>query len=246
MTSGPAIYRGTVTHRRLRPILHDLRYEVASLLVDIDDLAGGRTPALLSHNRFNLFSIHDRDHGEEAGSIRNFAWDQVRATGLDGDVKRILMLVYPRILGYAFNPLTAYYALDASDRVRLMIYEVHNTFGGRHTYVTKPDGSGAAEGDTAYGVSEKVFRVSPFNAVEGQYGLRATVPGERLSLGVSLATTEGPLLKAYFTGKRHPLTSRGLLAIFVRLPFQSLKVVGGIHWEALKLWLKGLNLQSPP
>lgn len=246
MSVVPAIYVGTVTHRRLRPVAHALHYDVASLLVDVDDLAAGRTPLLLSHNGFNLFSIHDKDHGEQDGaaSIRDYAWREVRKAGLEGEVSRILMFAYPRILGYAFNPLTTYYALDAGSNVRLMIYEVHNTFGGRHTYVCRPEGEGLAEG-TAFGTAEKVFRVSPFNGVEGSYGLRASVPGETLSLGVSLTTAEGPVLKAYFKAERRPLSSVALLGQFFRLPFQSATVVGGIHWEALKLWLKGLNLRSP-
>lgn len=243
MKIAPAIYAGTVTHRRLRPVVHDLAYQVASLFVDVDDLATGRTPLLLSHNRFNLFSIHDADHGEGT-SIRDFVRGHVTREGLDGEVTRIFMLAYPRILGFAFNPLTTYYAVDGQDRVRLMLYEVHNTFGGRHTYICRPEGDGIASG-TAFGTAEKVFRVSPFNGVEGAYGLRASVPGEALTLGVSLTTGEGPVLKAYFRGERRPLTSAALLGQFFRLPFQTVTVVGGIHWEALKLWLKGLNLRSP-
>jgi uncharacterized protein len=239
----PGIYFGTVTHRRLRPVLHELNYAVASLLVDVDGLAENQTPALLSHNRFNLFSIHDRDHGdpEQSRSIAEFAWGKVAGAGLRHDVSRILMLCYPRILGYAFNPLTTYYALDASGRTRLMIYEVHNTFGGRHTYVSEP----VPAGEAAFHVTEKVFPVSPFNGVEGRYGLRASEPGENLSVGVALSTDDGPVMKAYFRGKRHPLSNAGLLAAFLRLPLQSVKVIGGIHWEALKLWLKGLNLYQP-
>lgn len=239
-TPMPAIYVGTVTHKRLRPVSHELNYEVASLLVDVDELCAGMGPGLLSHNRFNLFAIHDRDHGD-AGTqqpIAEFARGKVREAGLAPQVARIFMLAYPRILGYAFNPLTTYYAVDADGEVRLMIYEVHNTFGGRHCYVAKVE-HGATQ---AYAVTEKVFRVSPFNGVEGHYGLRASPLGETLSLGVSLATDEGPLLKAYFHGTRRPLTSSGLLGVFVRLPLQSLKVISAIHWEALKLWLKGLNL----
>lgn len=240
MNITPAIYRGTVTHKRLRPVSHELSYKVASLLVDVDDLCGGRTPALLSHNRFNLFSIHDRDHGDlgSGNSIAAFAWSKVREADLSGAVQHIFMLCYPRILGFAFNPLTTYYALDGQGEVRLMIYEVHNTFGGRHTYVSEA----MAPGDQAWARRQKVFPVSPFNGVDGEYALRATRPGEELTLGVALSTAEGPLLKAWFRGRRHPLSNAGLAGVFASLPLQSLKVVGGIHWEALKLWLKGLNL----
>jgi uncharacterized protein len=81
--------------------------------------------------------------------------------------------------------------------------------------------------------------------VAGRYALRASRPGDNISVGVALSTDDGPLLKAYFHGRRSSLTAAGLVGVFVRLPFQSLKVIGGIHWEALKLWLKGLNLHLP-
>ncbi len=236
------IYFGTVTHRRLRPAVHSLSYDVASLLVDVDLLPSNGLPGLFSYNRFNLFSIHDRDHGQMNNqSISDFAWSVVRQTPGTGDVTQIYMLCYPRVLGYGFNPMTAYYAVTAAGETRLMIYEVHNTFGGRHTYV-----SGAFEaGQLNYSHAEKVFRVSPFNGIEGQYGLRATNPLETLTLGVSLTTAEGPLLKAYFTGRRRPLTHVQLLRMFFGLPLMTLKVFGAIHWEALKLWRKGIKLESP-
>ncbi len=239
----PALYKGTVTHKRLRPVVHELRYDVASLLVDVDDLGKGRHPSLLGYNRFNLMSVFDADHGDKqvAQSLSAFAWGKVNAAGLAGEVKRILMLCYPRILGYAFNPLTTYYALDADGHTRLLIYEVHNTFGGRHSYVSDP----IAPGEAGYFTTEKLFRVSPFNGIEGHYGLRASEPGDVLTVGVALTTAQGPLLNAYFHGRRLPLDNRHLIAQFLALPFMSLKVIGGIHWEALKLWLKGLNLQKP-
>ena len=111
MTITPAIYVGTVTHPPLAACcVHDLAYQVASLFVDVDKLAKGETPFLLSHNRFNLFSIHDKDHGDST-SLRDFVWGHVRREGLGEDVARVFMLVYPRILGFAFNPLTTYYAV---------------------------------------------------------------------------------------------------------------------------------------
>ncbi len=232
-----SIYRGTVTHQRLRPVSHRLSYEVAALLVDVD--AVPKHLWFLSHNRFNLFSIHDRDHGE-GKAISAFVWDLVRGKAGTEDVKHIFMLCYPRLLGFVFNPLSTFFCVDAEGRTRLMIYEVHNTFGGRHTYVTD-----AIEIDQPnYFQTEKTFYVSPFNKIEGHYGLRASPPTDRVSVGVALTTPDGPTLNAYFSAKREELNDRNLLAIFFSYPLMTLKVVAAIHFEALKLWLKGLKVQS--
>lgn len=235
----PGVFIGKVTHRRLKPVAHALEYNVASFLLDVDTLETA-LPSLLKYNRFGLFSIDDRDHGDldRHQSIRDFAWSEMRK---HADVRRILMLCYPRILGYTFNPLTVFFGLDAEDEVRMQLFEVHNTFGGRHIYPSGP----FAVGEQAFTSTEKVFRVSPFNKIEGHYGLRASLPSEEVTIGVSLTTAEGPILKAYFNGKRYPLSNRVLMRVFLGFPFMTMKVMAAIHWEALKLWAKGLKLQSP-
>ncbi len=232
-----SIYRGTVTHQRLRPVSHRLSYDVAALLVDVDDIP--KSHRFLSYNRFNLFSINDDDHG--AGqTISEFVWGLVKNKAGTENVRHIFMLCYPRLLGFVFNPLTTYFCVDAKGYTRLMIYEVHNTFGGRHTYVTD-----AIELDQPnYFLTEKKFHVSPFNGIEGHYGLRASPPAERVSVGVALTTPDGPTLNAYFSAKRELLTDRNLLSVFFSYPLMTLKVVAAIHFEALKLWLKGLKVQS--
>jgi uncharacterized protein len=235
----PGVFIGKVTHRRLKPVAHALDYSVASLLLDVDTLET-ELPSLLKYNRFGLFSIDDRDHGQldKAQSIKEFAWGEMRK---HADVKRILMLCYPRMLGYTFNPLTVFFGMDGSDNVRMQLFAVHNTFGGRHIYPSGP----FAPGEQAFTSTEKVFRVSPFNKIEGHYGLRASLPKDDVTIGVSLTTAEGPILKAYFNGKRHALSNRVLMRVFLGFPLMTLKVVAAIHWEALKLWAKGLKLQSP-
>ncbi len=236
-----AIYFGTVTHRRLRPVVHVLNYDVAAVLIDVDALTRKEVPSLMSYNSWNLFSIRDADHGEKDGrTISEFAWAKVNAAGGAGVIHRIYILAYPRILGYGFNPLTTYFAMDADGHTRMTIYEVHNTFGGRHCYVTPL----LQAADINVHKTEKVFRVSPFNGVDGNYTLRATEPVESVSLGVALSTAEGPLLNAFFAGKRKPLSNVQLVRVFFGLPLMTLKVVVAIHWEALKLWKKGLKLHS--
>jgi uncharacterized protein len=237
----PGLFRGKVVHRRLRPVLHELSYDVATVLVDVDQLHA--LPAALAYNRFGLFSIHDRDHGprDQTQSLSAFAWGEMRKHQAPPEITRILMLSYPRVLGYTFNPLTVFYGFDAADNMRMLLYEVHNTFGGRHVYAAGP----FTQGEATFAQADKTFRVSPFNKVEGHYGLRASRPAAEVAVGVSLSTAEGPLLKAYFTGQRQPLGNAQLLKVFFSLPLMTLKVMAGIHWEALKLWRKGLKLQQP-
>jgi uncharacterized protein len=237
----PAVFTGKVVHQRLRPVQHRLSYTVASLLVDVDQLE--QLPRLVGYNRFNLFSIHDADVGDQDNviALRDHAWREMHKAGAPSAVCRVLMLNYPRILGYTFNPLTVFYGLDAQDQLRMVIYEVHNTFGGRQIYPAGP----FEPGEAAFATAEKTFRVSPFNKIEGHYGLRTSLPAGTLAVGVTLTTQEGPLLKAYFAGQRKALSNQTLLKVFFGLPLMTAKVVAGIHWEALKLWLKGVKLQSP-
>lgn len=236
------LYRGTVTHRRLRPVQHALSYDVAAVLVDVDEVSEmAQSHHFLSYNRFNLFGIDDRDHGTGDGTtISDFAWSLVKSKRGTEDVRQIFMLCYPRLLGFVFNPMTTYFCVDADGITRLMIYEVHNTFGGRHNYVTEAI---AADAPNFY-QTEKVFYVSPFNKIEGQYGLKASHPLDRVSVGVSLTTQDGPTLNAYFAGQRVALNDRNLLRVFFAYPLMTLKVVAAIHFEALKLWFKGLKVQA--
>lgn len=235
------LYHGEVVHRRLNPLRHELRYRVFNLLADVDRLEElARGLRLFSYNRFNLFSIKDRNHGPGDGTpVREHAWSLVRAAESGEAVRRIFMFCYPSVLGYVFNPLTVYYGMDEEGRLRLMIYEVNNTFGGRHSYVLPVDGRMAQS-------APKHFFVSPFNAVEGHYTFNFTAPEERMALGVALSVEGAPVLKAYVSGVRKALTDANLLRSFLGIPLLTLKVTGAIHLHALKLWWKGLKLNRRP
>lgn len=235
------LYHGEVVHRRLSPLRHELRYRVFNLFADVDRLEEtSRHLRLFSYNRFNLFSISDRNHGPGDGTpIRDHAWKLMRAAEGGDGVRRIFMFCYPRVLGYVFNPLTVYYGVDADERLRVMVYEVNNTFGGRHSYVV-PVGQSFAQS------APKQFFVSPFNAVEGRYLFRFTAPEETMALGVALSVGGVPVLKAYVSGRRCPLDDATLLRSFLSVPFLTLKVIGAIHLQAAKLWWKGLKLNRRP
>jgi DUF1365 family protein len=238
-----AIYDGTVVHARVTPIRHRLAYRVFAVLFDCDGLERlDRRLRLFSYNRFNLFSLHDRDHGD-GSPISAYLRRIASEAGLAETVGRFAMLCYPRILGYAFNPLTVYLGLDAKGRIRLVVYEVNNTFGERKTYVLPAE---TADGGLIAQNCAKSFYVSPFNTVEGVYSFRITPPGDDLTVGVALKNDMGPLLRAHFRGRRSDLSDTGLLHALFRTGWMTVKVIAGIHYEAARLWLKGLRTVSRP
>jgi uncharacterized protein len=242
MMSRSAIYFGTVTHKRLRPITHVLRYRVFSLFVDVDALTDlDVTSKLFGYNRARPVSIRDRDHGPGDGTPIARHARMLAATAPGGEaIGRIMMLCYPRLFGYVFNPITVYYCFGRDDALAVTIYEVSNTFGERHTYVMPVVGSNAVQS------CAKTFYVSPFNAVNGRYSFHAPPPADRLAVGVALKDEQGPILKAYVTGKRSAFDDRTLLRALVSLPLMTFKVIAGIHWEALRLRIKGLHLVKRP
>jgi DUF1365 family protein len=238
-----ALYRGTVVHARVRPRAHALRYRVFAILFDCDRLqALDRRLRLFSYNRFNLFSLHDSDHGDGTPLpeyLRRVASD----AGQAAEISRFVMLCYPRILGYVFNPLTVYFGLDADDRIRTVIYEVNNTFGERKTYVLPAEAD--ANGLIAQSCRKR-FYVSPFNSVDGNYSFRITPLDDDLTVGVALRDADGPLLRAHFRGRRSQLSDGTLLRALAGTGWMTVKVMAGIHYEAAKLWFKGLRLVRRP
>lgn len=239
--SGPVdavLYHGLVTHRRRRPVGHRFAYRVFSLLLDLDRLdALDARLRLFSRGRFNLFSFHDRDHGgggpDLAGGVRAL----LRAHGFDGG-GRLLLLCYPRILGYVFNPLSVYYCHHTDGRLEAVLYEVRNTFGGRHAYLIAA-GDGAVVRQTA----PKRFHVSPFIDMDATYRFRLTRPGDRISVTIAESDGEGPLFDAAFAGAAEPVDDRALWRAFLRYPLMTLKVIVAIHFEAARLLAKGLRLR---
>ena len=235
-----ALYVGCVVHKRARPKRHCLRYRVFSLRVDLDRLHElDQRLRLFSLNRFNLFSIVERDFGaRDASSIAAFVRARARSMGISS-VSRVEMLCYPRVLGFAFNPITVYYVFDSDDVLRGLVYDVRNTFGEHHFYEARFDGE--TVGTVGHSLP-KAFYVSPFNGVDGIYRFAIRPPGERVFTGVMLSDSEGPVVTAYFEGKGEALTDGALLRLAVTYPLMTLKVIVGIHWEALRLWMKGVPL----
>ncbi|WP_292959476.1 DUF1365 domain-containing protein [Novosphingobium sp. UBA1939] len=242
--SSSALYIGDVTHRRLRPRPHRLRYSIFYLLLDLDevDVLAGRL-RIFSHNRFNLFSFFDRDYGDgSAASPREKIEEHLRAAGIEtgGPIR---LLTMPRILGYAFNPLSVYFCHRQDGSLCALFYEVSNTFGQRHSYlIPVPAGATAPIRQE----SRKSFYVSPFISTDMAYSFAITPPGERVAVYVAGHDEQGPLITARLAGRRQGLTDAALARLFITYPLLTLKVIIGIHWEALRLWLKGVRLFDRP
>ena len=242
-----ALYIGEVMHARLKPVGHRFNYRVMSLLIDLDRLgvADRQTP-LFGVNRRALYSFHEADHGERDGSsLRLHAQRCASEHGIDLTGGRVLLLCYPRLFGYTFNPLSVYYCYRADGQPALLIYEVRNTFGDIHAYVlpvTYGDISPAGIRQT----QDKRFYVSPFVEMAMRYHFRVMLPQDRVKLRILETNSEGPLLSATFNGQRRILTTRELLRSFFSLPLVTLKIIAAIHWEALRLWLKGVRLVPRP
>ena len=234
-------------HHRLRPHRHRFVYRAAYLLLDLDRLAElDRSLRLFSFNRPNLVSFQERDHGARDGSpLRPWVERQLADHGIEMAVERILLLCMPRWLGHVFNPISIYYCFERGGRLAAVVYEVKNTFGEQHAYVL-PIGAEREGADAAIRQScAKTFYVSPFIEMAARYRFRLGPPGEeRLSVVIQEAVKSEPLLVASLTGRRRPLTDRHLLLAGLRNPTH--KVLAAIHWEALRLWWKGLTLQSRP
>ncbi len=241
-----ALYRGAVVHRRLRPKAHRLRYSVFNVLLDLDELQDlDRRLRFFSRNRFNLFSFYDRDHGDGKTPLRSHVETILKRTGIDLAGGPIRLLCMPRVLGFVFNPLSIYFCYRPSGHIAAILYEVSNTFGERHYYLI-PASENPDSGEAFAQTAAKRFHVSPFLPRELNYRFRIAPPGERIAVSVHAHDAQGLLVAASISAVKSELTDRALAECFAAYPLLTVKVLAGIHWEALKLWLKGVQIWPKP
>ena len=241
---GSCLYVGKVVHQRVRPKRHRLSYSVFSICLDVDEIDGvaGAVKGF-SRNRFNWASFHDRDHGAGDGvPVGEHIRGVLDAAGLSGFGERVQILCYPRILGYVFNPLSVYFCSSGNMAPGVIVYEVSNTFGERKSYVIPVAGDGGAVVRQA---CAKEMYVSPFTKAEGNYTFSISPPGGTTDVelvAITLRDELGAVLNARFQGQRSPLTSRGLASALLGHPLMTMKVMGGIHLEAARLFAKGVPI----
>lgn len=245
MTAKSAIYTGRVVHRRFRPREHRLSYACYWLLLDLDEVDTlARRLRHFSYNRFNLFSLRDCDHGDgSARPLRRQIAKTLENAGIQAAESKVFLLTMPRVLWFCFNPLSLYYVFGRDGALIAIVYEVHNTFRQRHSYVVKISDrpQTAVSHDT-----KKVFYVSPFLEMDLRYGFKTIAPEDSVHVTVTASDSVGKKLKASLAGRAEPLTDKALRRLFLLSPLISVKVVAAIHFEALKLWWKGIQLVPRP
>ena len=242
MTQAGSLYRGVVMHRRVRPRVHGFRYRLFWLLLDLDrlDEAAAKT-RLFSISRFNLLSFQPRDHGDKSGaSLRTQVRSQLADAGIADAHGPIRLLTMPRLLGFVFNPISVYYCHRADGSLAAVVYEVSSTFGERRSYVLP------ASGERFEQTCDKALHVSPFMRMDMTYAFRGRDPDERLTLGIDGHDPDGLLIATAMSGERRALTDGEIIKAVLAVPFETLKVVAAIHWEALRLFLKRVPLAPDP
>ncbi|MGD2064479.1 MAG: DUF1365 domain-containing protein [Nitrospirota bacterium] len=240
------LYVGEVMHRRHFPVRYRFAYRVFSLLLDVDRLeeTAGRS-RLFSHNRFNVFSVYDRDHGPRDGTpLARWVETMLAGHGITLEGGRVLLLSLPRIFGYAFNPLSLWYCLHRDGRLLAVLCEVKNTFGEQHGYLLHD--SGAPLTWPLRREVEKRFHVSPFISMYATYRFRLSRPDAGLAIGIQEYQEGRLMLVAAQTAAGQPFNDRNLLHALLAIPLLNLKVIAAIHWQALKIWLRGAPVFRKP
>ena len=237
MTS--SIYNGTVIHKRFKPKIHYFKYKVFSLLIDLSEIENlSKKIKFFSYNKFNLVSFYEKDHGNRDGSsLVSWVKKNLEDININSENVKIKLLCYPRILGYVFNPLSVFYIYDESEKLICILYEVKNTFGEQHTYIFKVDNDQKLYQHNC----SKKFHVSPFIEMNCQYFFRLIKPGEKISVIIDQYQTDEKILYASQNGKRADFNTKELIKSYIKHPLMTFKIISAIHFEAFKLWAKGIK-----
>jgi hypothetical protein len=233
--------RGETFHGRKGAVANSFRYHVDYVLLDPETARG---PRLFSRNRGNLTAVHDADHGGAPGQGQGAPWAREVLARHGIAASHILLLAQPRVLGHVFNPVSFWLAMDAAGALIAVIAEVTNTYGDRHSYLcANPDGAPIGRDQTLE--ASKIFHVSPFQPVAGRYAFRFDIRPDRIGIWIDYTTDKGGVF-TNLIGPRVPLTNRAIIATCLRRPFGSRRVLALIHWQALKLAIKGATFRSRP
>ena len=239
MIKNSKIYTGKVIHKRFKPKEHYFKYNVFSLLIDLNELEEiNKYIKFFSYNKFNIISFFDKDHGDRDGSsIKSWVKKNLKSIGIMTEDISIRLLCYPRIFGYVFNPLSTYFIYNKHSELISIFYEVKNTFGEQHTYIFK-----ARDEKTVQNKCKKKFYVSPFIEMDCEYHFKTLNPREQLSVVINQNDKDGKLLFASQDGISKDFNNKNLILSYITHPLMTFKIIGAIHYEAFKLWTKRIKL----
>ena len=255
-----SLYEARVMHHRLEPRTHHFEYGIFLACLDLDELDTlDARLRFFSRNRRNWLEFRDSDHlpnPEESGpknqeneqqkpNIKRALQTWLKQQGVSlADNDRVLLLTLPRIAGYVFNPVSFYFCTKASGQALCAVAEVGNTFGELKPYLVPlsaaPDGQNDQDGPRFRCVVPKHYYVSPFTPLDVCFDFQLQTPGPRLRVAVNDVSQGRNLLLTTLTGSQRPITDREILRLSLRYPLVTLKVISAIHWQALRLWLKGV------
>jgi DUF1365 family protein len=243
---------GNVHHTRLRPARNSFNYGVYFLRLPLRSMAERDWPTrLLSRNRFNLLSFHDKDHGDGKRPLLEWIDALLKQEGIADADGEVWLQTFPRVFGYVFNPVSFWFCHRRDGALRAVLCDVSNTFGERHLYLLN---RGAPIANNSELTAAKVFHVSPFCRVEGRYRFRFMRTGrqrdasfsERTLARIDYDDTDGPILLTSIAGTSHPLNDRNIMRALQRFPLMTFAVIARIHWQALKLWIKRVPFFHKP
>ncbi len=233
------IYSGSVIHKRFKPKEHFFKYKVFSLFLDLSELNElDYKLNFFSLNKFNLISFYEVDHGNRDGSsLLDWVKNNLSKNNVSTVNIRVKLLCYPRILGYVFNPLSVFFVYDQNENLISILYEVKNTFGEQHTYFFKVENQNKLIQNNC----SKKFHVSPFIEMNCNYFFKILNPAQKLSVIIDQYDQKGKILFASQDGERSDLTSKNLMKSYLKHPLMTFKIISAIHFEAFKLWMKGIK-----
>ena len=234
-----SIYNGQVIHKRFKPKVHSFRYDVFSLLIDLSELEKlDKQVNFFSYNKFNWISFYDKDHGDRDGSsLINWVQKNLRKNNISTENIKIKILCYPRIFGFVFNPLSVFYVYNSNENLISILYEVKNTFGEQHTYIFRIE----KDANLIQNNCSKKFHVSPFIQMNCNYFFRLLKPGNKISVIIDQYENEDKILYASQDGIRTDFNTKYLIKSFLNHPLMTFKIIIAIHYEAFKLWSKGIK-----
>lgn len=236
--------RAKVLHKRLIPRVNQFCYDVFYIGFDITKINSLKSK-IFSINKFNIFSFYSKDYGAKDGSdLEKWIREILATENLNQKTQRIFLLTHPRILGYAFNPVSFWFCLNADERLIAVLAQVNNTFGETHSYLIFNQDFSEISGNQ-WLTAKKEFHVSPFMEVKGKYQFRFIFSGEKIAAWIDYFTEEKTLLTSLIT-KNETLSNLALIKAFAAIPFVTFKVIFLIHYQALKLLLKGNKYISKP